>query len=94
VVGSRHVMRKGRLAVEPGAVRLIVHDPIPPPDLEGPPTPREAKALAGRVRAIVEATLDVEDPERPRRPPVPGLPAEAETGETAGTGAPQDGGAA
>ncbi len=28
IVGSRHVMRKGQLMVKPGAVSLVVHDPI------------------------------------------------------------------
>ena len=28
VVGSRHVMLKGRLATYPGDVRLVVHEPI------------------------------------------------------------------
>ena len=28
VVGSRHVMLKGRLATYPGKVTLVVHDPI------------------------------------------------------------------
>jgi 1-acyl-sn-glycerol-3-phosphate acyltransferase len=29
IVGSRHVMKKGRLMVQPGEVHLRVHDPIP-----------------------------------------------------------------
>ena len=64
-------MRKGRLAVEPGEVKLIVHEPIPPPALEGPPTPRDAKALAGRVRAIVQAALEAEAPGCRSRAPAP-----------------------
>src|SRR5687768_13442493 len=34
VVGSRHVMLKGRLATHPGSVRLVVHDPIDTRGLE------------------------------------------------------------
>ncbi|MDE3156152.1 MAG: 1-acyl-sn-glycerol-3-phosphate acyltransferase [Acidobacteriota bacterium] len=92
VIGSRHVMRKGRLAVEPGAVRLIVHDPIPPANLGGPATPRDAKALANRVRAIVQATLEAEDAALPAPdaavPPAPAaetpaVPETAATGESA-----------
>ena len=33
VIGTRHVMPKGRLRTEPGDVELIVHDPIVPPTL-------------------------------------------------------------
>jgi 1-acyl-sn-glycerol-3-phosphate acyltransferase len=57
VVGTRHVMQKGRLRTEPGDVRLIVHDPIYPPPIESP-TVRDAKRLADAVHAIVEATVN------------------------------------
>ena len=56
VIGTRAVMPKGRLRTEPADVRLIVHDPIQPPALDQP-TARDAKALADRVHAVVEATL-------------------------------------
>jgi 1-acyl-sn-glycerol-3-phosphate acyltransferase len=56
VVGTRHVMQKGRLRTEPGNVRLIVHDPIQPPSLEAP-TVRDAKELAERVHAIVSEAV-------------------------------------
>lgn len=56
VVGTRHVMQKGRLRTEPGDVALIVHDPIYPPRLESPSV-RDAKALADRVHAIVSASV-------------------------------------
>jgi 1-acyl-sn-glycerol-3-phosphate acyltransferase len=56
VVGTRHVMQKGRLRTEPGHVELIVHDPIYPPAIASP-TVRDAKALADRVRAVVTATV-------------------------------------
>ena len=57
VIGTRQVMPKGRLRTEPADVTLIVHDPIHPPALEAP-TPRDAKALADRVHAIVAAAVD------------------------------------
>jgi len=56
VVGTRHVMRKGRLRTEPGDVELIVHDPIVPPAIEAPSV-RDAKRLADRVHAVVAATV-------------------------------------
>jgi 1-acyl-sn-glycerol-3-phosphate acyltransferase len=57
VVGTRHVMQKGRLRTEPGDVELIVHDPIYPPRLEAP-TVHDAKALADRVQTIVERAVN------------------------------------
>jgi 1-acyl-sn-glycerol-3-phosphate acyltransferase len=57
VVGTRHVMQKGRLRTERGNVELIVHDPIYPPVLEAPNV-RDAKALADRVHDIVAATVN------------------------------------
>ena len=56
VVGTRHVMQKGRLRTEPGDVELIVHDPIVPPAIAAPSV-RDAKRLADRVHAVVAATL-------------------------------------
>jgi 1-acyl-sn-glycerol-3-phosphate acyltransferase len=52
IVGSRHVMRKGRLATYPGRVQLIVHEPI---DTSGVPgrDPRAARAFAARVREVI-----------------------------------------
>jgi 1-acyl-sn-glycerol-3-phosphate acyltransferase len=49
VVGSRHVMLKGRLATYPGDVKLIVHDPIDTRSLSG----SNPKAFAERVRGII-----------------------------------------
>jgi 1-acyl-sn-glycerol-3-phosphate acyltransferase len=57
VVGTRKVMPKGRLRTEPAEVTLIVHDPIQPPALEAP-TPRDARALADRVHAIVANAVE------------------------------------
>jgi 1-acyl-sn-glycerol-3-phosphate acyltransferase len=57
VIGTRHVMRKGRLRTEPGEVTLLVHDPIYPSAGLTEPTVRDAKLLAGRVREIVAAAV-------------------------------------
>ena len=65
VVGTRHVMKKGRLRTQPGHVRLVVHDPIQPPAIERP-TVHDAKALAERVHAIVAAAV-----ESRQRDPIP-----------------------
>jgi 1-acyl-sn-glycerol-3-phosphate acyltransferase len=56
VIGTRRVMPKGRLRTEPADVTLVVHDPIRPPALDQP-TPRDAKALAARVRSIVAESV-------------------------------------
>jgi 1-acyl-sn-glycerol-3-phosphate acyltransferase len=56
VIGTRRVMPKGRLRTEPADVTLVVHDPIQPPALDEP-TPRDAKALAARVRSIVAESV-------------------------------------
>ena len=57
VIGTRESMPKGRLETRPADVTLIVHDPIQPPVIAAP-TPRDAKALADRVRAIVSAAVE------------------------------------
>jgi 1-acyl-sn-glycerol-3-phosphate acyltransferase len=57
VIGTRQVMPKGRLRTEPANVQLVIHDVIVPPALSEP-TPRDAKALADRVHAIVSATVE------------------------------------
>lgn len=61
VVGTRRVMPKGRLRTEPADVTLVVHEPIQPPALESP-TAADAKALAGRVHAIVAAAVEARQP--------------------------------
>jgi 1-acyl-sn-glycerol-3-phosphate acyltransferase len=60
VIGSRHVMWKGRLATYPGDVTLIVHDPIETQGMSG----AHAKAFGERVRQIIkpDAESDVADP--------------------------------
>jgi 1-acyl-sn-glycerol-3-phosphate acyltransferase len=57
VVGSRHVMLKGRLATYPGHVRVVVHAPIETKSLQG----SDPRDLASRVHDIVasEAEADV-----------------------------------
>jgi 1-acyl-sn-glycerol-3-phosphate acyltransferase len=57
IIGTRKVMPKGRLRTEPAEVTLIVHDPIQPPSLDAA-TPRDAKALAEQVHAIVAAAVE------------------------------------
>ena len=49
IVGSRHVMLKGRLATCPGRVRLVVHPPIDTTGMEG----ADPRAFAERVRQII-----------------------------------------
>jgi 1-acyl-sn-glycerol-3-phosphate acyltransferase len=58
IVGSRHVMLKGRLATYPGHVRLIVHPPIDTSGMSG----TDARAFAERVRQVLapDAESDVE----------------------------------
>jgi len=63
VVGSRHVMLKGRLATYPGHVRLVIHDPIDTSHVAGD-DPRAARAFAARVRDVIApaAESDVKQP--------------------------------
>jgi 1-acyl-sn-glycerol-3-phosphate acyltransferase len=60
IVGSRHVMLKGRLATYPGAVKLVVHDPIDTQALAG----TDPRAFARHVRDIIapDAESDVGRP--------------------------------
>ncbi len=53
VDGTRQVMSKGQLTTRPGRATLIVHPPIATAGLG----PGDARALAGRVRAIVAGTV-------------------------------------
>ena len=55
VVGSRHVMLKGRLATFPGRVRVVVHAPIETADLKGsdPRAPGRTRAPGDRRRGRV-----------------------------------------
>jgi 1-acyl-sn-glycerol-3-phosphate acyltransferase len=56
VIGSRHVMLKGRLATYPGHVRLIVHDVIETKGLAG----SDPKAFAEQMRRIVAADAEAD----------------------------------
>jgi 1-acyl-sn-glycerol-3-phosphate acyltransferase len=49
VIGSRHVMLKGRLTTYPGEVGLVVHEPIDTHGLAG----SDAKEFGERVRRII-----------------------------------------
>lgn len=55
VVGSRHIMLKGRFAAYPGRVRLIVHDPIETASLD-----LDRKQFAERVRQIIAPAAEVD----------------------------------
>ena len=57
VVGSRHVMLKGRLATYPGHVRLIVHEPIQTEGLSG----HDPRAFGEQIRRVFapDAHMDV-----------------------------------
>ncbi len=57
VVGSRHVMLKGRLMTCPRRVELIVHDPITTRGLSR----ADVRDLAGRVREVIAATVAQRD---------------------------------
>ena len=58
VVGSRHVMRKGRLMTCPGEVDLVVHAPIPTAGLGR----RDVRQLAERVHAVIASTVSSRTP--------------------------------
>ena len=49
IVGSRHVMLKGRLAAYPGLVRLVVHEPIETRGLAD----ADVREFADRVRLVI-----------------------------------------
>jgi 1-acyl-sn-glycerol-3-phosphate acyltransferase len=56
IVGSRHIMLKGRLATYPGRVRLIVHEPIDTSSLSS----TDRKAFARRVHEIVARGAEID----------------------------------
>jgi 1-acyl-sn-glycerol-3-phosphate acyltransferase len=60
IVGSRHVMLKGRLATYPGTVRLVVHEPIDTRALSG----TDPRIFAERVRGLIapDAESDLSTP--------------------------------
>lgn len=59
IVGSRHVMLKGRLATYPGHVTLVVHEPIDTTGMEN----MDARQFGERVRQVLapDAEADVSD---------------------------------
>ena len=61
VSGSRHVMRKGRVMVCPGKVRVTVHEPIPTAGIGRP----DVIAFGNKVRDVVR--LGVDEPAASRR---------------------------
>jgi 1-acyl-sn-glycerol-3-phosphate acyltransferase len=58
VIGSRHVMLKGRLATCPGRVSLIVHEPIPTRGMQE----ADPRAFAERVRQILAPAAESDVP--------------------------------
>ena len=58
IIGSRHVMLKGRLATYPGNVRLVVHEPIDTREMSG----LDPKEFGERVRRVIapDAESDVD----------------------------------
>ena len=54
IVGSRHVMLKGRLATYPGNVTLVVHEPIETASMSS----ADAKAFGERVRQIIKPAAE------------------------------------
>jgi len=58
IVGSRHVMLKGRLTTYPGRVRLVVHAPIEMPVTSS----GDPRALAEAARALAESTRRIVAP--------------------------------
>jgi len=61
IVGSRHVMLKGRLATYPGGVKLIVHAPIDTAGLSS----KDARQFAERVRQIIAPDAESDVAKRP-----------------------------
>lgn len=59
VVGSRHVMKKGRLMTCPGDVELVVHEPIETSGTSRP-EPSDVRALATHVRDMIAPVVEAE----------------------------------
>ncbi len=57
IIGSRHVMRKGRLMTCPGDVELVIHEPLSTDGLAR----GDALLLAGRVHDIIATTVHARD---------------------------------
>jgi 1-acyl-sn-glycerol-3-phosphate acyltransferase len=58
IVGTHHVMPKGRFAIKPGIVTVIFHDPIEPQDFGG------RDELKAKVREIINSGLPAEFQEK------------------------------
>jgi 1-acyl-sn-glycerol-3-phosphate acyltransferase len=58
IVGTRHVMRKGRLTVAPGHVTLAVHAPIDAAARSERPSIDDARTLAADVHRIISAGVE------------------------------------
>jgi 1-acyl-sn-glycerol-3-phosphate acyltransferase len=71
VVGSRHVMLKGRLATYPGHVKLVVHEPIDTGSL-GDVDPRTARDFAARVRDVIAPAAESDVVYEPAAPTLSG----------------------
>ena len=56
IIGSRHVMLKGRLATYPGQVRLIVHEPMVTSGLSD----ADAREFGERVRRILAPAAEAD----------------------------------
>ncbi len=53
VIGSRHVMQKGRLRTEPGCVQLVIQEPVPTSSL----STQDARGLAARIEGLIAAIV-------------------------------------
>ena len=58
VIGSRHVMRKGRLMTCPGNVDLVIHEPVSTAGLSR----GDAREFSERVHEIITDTVYLHDP--------------------------------
>lgn len=54
VLGARELMRKGSMAIKPGVITLVFHEPIPTRGM----TPGDRSMLMDRVRAAIRSALD------------------------------------
>ncbi len=63
VIGSRHVMKKGRLMTCPGDVALVVHEPIETSSFSNP-EPSDVRALAMQVRDVIAPVVEREAVQR------------------------------
>lgn len=57
ILGSRHVMQKGRLTTRPGHVTLVIHEPVVTPRIDTP-TIADARALAARIEDVVRVGVE------------------------------------